>query len=612
MRLLIRLFILGMLLSIGWISVSAQVQPRWHLRVTEPDPSDIFGLNTSGHSLEAMALDGDGNVYLAGQAGNRSPQAYVAKCSGIGQLLWEKHWDGMLVDSLVVTATGNSFVSFHTIVDDVHTASLVKLDPAGNEVWRADPESDALGEGHVTSLVQNSRGELFWLAILAVSEPAGDGGEPVYRFPWIVSKFSEDGHRLWRTELPSGHLEDDGGGLRDSMAAGPDGGVVVASFRCTRLNADGTLRWTVLPPEKAVGTASIFSTAALGVSDAVLAGGEFISPDGTAALAGWRGVRNRVVGYIPGQGFLTSVGSGVWCFDDQGAERWHIWLGNSDALWPDTDQSPAFAISPSGDGWFAFAMIYDFSPSLIIWRFENDGRLRWRKKVSDLDSNRLRLSVAPDGTLVAAGGMYDSFQYSTLPTEVFSFAVEEDPAAPRVTSSPAAADWDGVTPLNLSVEAVGEALTYQWRRVWQTCAGETNSTILLKPLLGEFTEPGSYWCEVSNTHGMAASRMASVTFARPRMALGLTNDYFTDLPQLNPSPILGFESAKEIDRPFEVSTNLVDWTIGPTVTNWLKRYDGHFLSGVEIPVSGSGPEFYRLRPTGTPAGSRPGISVPTQ
>ncbi len=107
--------------------------------------------------------------------------------------------------------------------------------------------------------------------------------------------------------------------------------------------------------------------------------------------------------------------------------------------------------------------------------------------------------------------------------------------------------------------------------------------------------------------------MASVTFARPRMTVGLTNDYFsTFLTPLNPSPILGFESAKEIDQPFDVSTNLVDWTIGPVVTNWVKRYDGHFLSEVKLPVSGSGGEFYRLRPTETPAGSTPGNSVPTR
>ncbi len=474
MRLLIRHFILGLLLNIGWISVSAQVQQRWHLRVTEPNPSDTLGSNNSGHSLDAMALDGDGNVFLAGQIMGFSGGAYVTKSSGAGQVLWEKHLGPVQMDSLVVNASGNAFVSLHTITDEVNSVSLVKLDPAGNQVWRAEPETNTVGLAHISSLVQNSQGELFWLTLLAIPDPGGDVGKTAY--PWIVSKFSEDGRRLWRTELPDGHMAFGDGGLLDSLAAGPDGGVVIAGFRCTRLNFDGTVRWTVLPPIKPGESDSIFSTAAVGVSGAVLAGGEFISPEGKTTQAGWPGQHNRTVGYIPGQGFLTSVGEAIWCIDDQGQERWHIWLGNVFASSPHGDAGTmALAFPPSGDGWFVFAQ-GDYYGGLFIWRFENDGRLRWRQRVSDLGSDQVRLAAAADGTLVAAVGRYDSYGYS-LPAEVFSFAIEEDPAAPRVTSSPAAADWDGVTPLTLSVEAVGEALTYQWRRVWQTCAGETNSSI---------------------------------------------------------------------------------------------------------------------------------------
>lgn len=593
MRLLIRLFILGMLLSTDCISASAQVQQRWHLRLTEPDPNAPLGQNSSGHSIEAMALDGDGNIFLAGDTMGFSGGAYVTKCSSAGQVLWEKHFDKLLVDSLVVTGSGNSFVSLHAISNETNAVSLVKLDPIGGEVWRTDPETNTVGIAHVSSLAQNSQGDLFWLTLLAIPDPVGDPEKATY--PWIVSKFSADGRRLWRTELPSGHQPYGDGRPLESLAADPDGGVVIAGFRCTRLNGDGTLRWTVLPPLKSGEYGGIFSTVALAASGAAIAGGEVISPDGKATQAGWPGVENRVIGSIPGEGFLTSVAAGLWCIDEQGAERWHVWLGNLPATRPEAAQTPAFAFSPAGDGWFAFAQD-DYNGGLSIWRFENDGRLRWRQRVSDLSSDHLRLSATPDGKLVAAVGEYVSFGYY-LPAEVFSFSIAEDPAAPHVTRSPSAPDWDGLASLSLSVEAVGDSLSYQWRRVWQVCAGETNSTITLKPSLGSFAEPGSYWCEVSNSHGTAASRMASVTLAQPRMTVCLTNAYFSNLLQLDATPILGFESAKVIDQPFEVSTNLVDWVVGPSVTNWLKRYDGHSIAGVAMPVSGATGEYYRLRQT---------------
>ena len=372
--------------------------------------------------------------------------------------------------------------------------------------------------------------------------------------------------------------------------------MVIAGFRCTRLNADGTVRWTVLPPIRPGESDSIFCTAAVGASDGVLAGGEFISPAGEAIQAGWPGQHNRTVGYIPGQGFLSIVGESVWCIDDQGMERWHVWLDHAALIFPRGEAgTSAFAVSPSGDGWFVLAQDGLYTGGhLFVWRFENDGRLRWRQRVSDLASDRLLLSATSDGKLVAAVGQYD-FQGTYLPAEVFSFTIEENPAAPRVTRSPSAPDWDGIAPLTLSVEATGEALTYQWRRLGQVCAGETNSTITLRPSLSEPATPGSYWCEVSNPHGTAASRMASVKLAQPRMIVSLvTNDYFG-----NPSPSvtasLTFESAEEIDRPYEVSTNLVGWTLGPSLTNCFKRYDGHYESGLVLPISGSNREFYRLK-----------------
>ena len=560
------------------------------MRLTEPDPNEPFS-NKSAHSLNAMALDQGGNIYLAGQVSSPFNEGYLSKCSHEGQFLWQKNWSGVQMDSLVVAADGSALVSGHNISE--LTASLVKLDPAGNEVWRAAPENSAIAESHVTSLAQNAEGDIFWLTVVRTSEPVGNPGETEVRVAWIVSKFNKKGQRLWRIELPSGHLIDADGGLRGTLAATADGGVAVASVRCTRLNGDGTLRWTVLPSE-ALNDYGIFSTVAVGTSDSVLAGRALISASGQASSTGWLSESTRVIGHIPGQGFLTSVASAVWCIDDQGAVRWRTWVGNGFGYGIGISQAVAFALAPSGDGWFTFAGDTQGEVGMTLWRFENDGRLRWRKTWSNLHSDCVRLGAAPDGTVLVALANHDIFG-NYRPLDLFSFTVAEDSDAPRIAHSPSSAGWNGVTPLTLSVDAVGQSLSYQWRRAWQICDGETNSSIVIRPRPTEFALPGGYWCVVSNDHGTAASRMANVPLTQPRILTYFNYDGSPAVPPLPVAVALAFESDSKIARPFEFSTNLVNWQIGPAVTNWGGWYSGSLLTILTVPVSGSEREYYRLR-----------------
>lgn len=599
-----RCFLLSLLLCLGGASACAQVAERWHVRLTEPDANEPFS-NRSAHSLNAMALDQGGSIYLAGQVSSPFNEGYLAKCSHEGQLLWQTNWYGVQMDSLAVAADGSAVVSGHNISD--LTASLMKLDPAGNEVWRAVPENSAVADGHVTSLAQNAQGDIFWLTVVRTSESGGNSGETEVRVAWIVSKFNKEGQRLWRTELPGGHLLDVDGGLRGSLAATSDGGVALASVRCTRLNADGTVRWTVLPAT-ALNDNGIFSTAAVGTSDSVLAGRALISASGQATSTGWPSESTRVIGYIPGQGFLTSVASAVWCIDDQGAVRWRTWVGNGFGYGIGIYQAVDFALAPSGDGWFAFAGDIQGGVGMTLWRFENDGRLRWRKTWPNLNSDCVRLAVVPDGTVVVALANHDIFG-NYRPLDLFSFTVAEDSDAPGITHSPASAGWDAVTPLTLSVDAVGQSLSYQWRRSWQVCDGETNSSIVIRPRPTEFAMPGEYWCVVSNGHGTAASRMANVPLTQPRILTYFNPD---GSPAVPPSPValaLAFESDSEIARPFEFSTNLVDWQVGPAVTNWGGGYSGSLLAILPVPVSGSDREYYRLRPPETATEQKAGPQV---
>lgn len=157
--------------------------------------------------------------------------------------------------------------------------------------------------------------------------------------------------------------------------------------------------------------------------------------------------------------------------------------------------------------------------------------------------------------------------------------------APVITGQPVGGEYDGVTPVTLTVTATGVGLTYQW----STGPSGTKDTEIPGATSASYdAEPGEeteYYCTVTNEAGEAHSDSATVTIAPADYTANATSEYDFDpdshLQMTEPYITSILDQIASEDLPF-TDINFDTKAIRLDATQHNGRNIGHFpdASGV--------------------------------
>lgn len=155
---------------------------------------------TADHSglVRAMAVDGDGNAYLAGSTSDRGDgDALTLKLDSQGRLEWVATSDGPArgddaAVAIAIDPSGGVVVAGHFDLWTSSKAFTIKYDASGRELWRA------VLEGRPTAVAVDSRGSIY------VTGWTAPGTAP-FRGQFIA-RYASTGKELW-TRLTPGHPE---------------------------------------------------------------------------------------------------------------------------------------------------------------------------------------------------------------------------------------------------------------------------------------------------------------------------------------------------------------------------------------------------------------------
>ena len=187
-----------------------------------------------------IALDGDGNVIVAGYTGWENPEGMdylVIKYDNDGNLLWHAEYDGQgapgydYVNGLAIDADGCIFVTGESSSPDYYTDyATVKYDPDGNQLWVARHEGpdggyavphalELDGSGNVyvtgfydgpnyTTIKYDTNGTQLWVAVYDNSPiyfhcdmTVDDAGYAVVANRSVAVRYAPDGTELWAVSL---------------------------------------------------------------------------------------------------------------------------------------------------------------------------------------------------------------------------------------------------------------------------------------------------------------------------------------------------------------------------------------------------------------------------
>ena len=224
------------------VKYASNGSPLWTNRYDGPAGQDDL--------VCALALDGLGNVFVTGYSMNTNLVYDVAtiKYSSSGTALWTNRFNdsasnGAAPNSIVADAAGNTYVLAGNffVVSGVPTCTLLKYDPAGNAVWTNHYNDPADIEDGPIALAFDGAGNLL---VACGSEGYATGED------YAILKSTSDGTSLWTnrysrtfTDQPSAMTLDRAGNVivtGDSMDANSH------LYATIKYANDGTPLWTNL------------------------------------------------------------------------------------------------------------------------------------------------------------------------------------------------------------------------------------------------------------------------------------------------------------------------------------------------------------------------------
>lgn len=178
-------------------------------------------IGTFGVSVQALAVDLSGNVYLAGAS---SIQAFLLKFISNGTLEWQALWGGdghSSADALTVTPSGNILVTGYANNSN-RTGGLgmplLELDPSGRLLWERVYRVPGFADG--TGLAVDASGNIYLTGRFRLSYPPPNG--------ILLLKFNSTGYLLWQAGDSSTTGQDYGVGILVDSAGRP---IIAGSVR---------------------------------------------------------------------------------------------------------------------------------------------------------------------------------------------------------------------------------------------------------------------------------------------------------------------------------------------------------------------------------------------
>lgn len=356
----------------------------------------------SDEEVNAVGMDGAGNVYVAGRIYGEFPgyqnsilgggwDAFVSKWSGDGKRRWTLQLGtgmGTNIRDIAVDQAGNQYVAGTTggalpgqTNSGAPDAFLRKYDTNGNELWTRQFGSAAHDEA-VSVKLDNTNN------IFVVWYPSGiGGGRP------SIHKYDNNGNLLWTRLLadntePAGFAIDAVGnfylaGITDSALPGETfaGGLSDAYLR--KYDSSGNESWT-----RQFGTSNEDHALAVEVDNKF-----------NVYVAG------RTMGSLPGKTFEgPPFDAFIRKYDNAGNELWTDEFG---AVGDGFDEIRGISIDGIGNVYVAGAS----GPDALVRKYNSNGDVLWSRQLGGgffADYAR-DATLTSDGKLLAAGFTYGSF-----------------------------------------------------------------------------------------------------------------------------------------------------------------------------------------------------------
>ena len=191
---------------------------------------------------QAIAVDGSGNVYVAGYSGGD----YVTiKYDTSGQEQWVARYNGGSARAIAVDSSGNVYVTGQSVGSGGSLDyATIKYDSAGQEQWVARYDGPANGDDSASSLVVDSSGNVY-----VTGESLGLGTALDY----ATIKYNSAGQQEWAARYNGPANGDDYAAYAGAIALDGTGNVYVTGgsaglgtyddYATIKYNSAGQQQW---------------------------------------------------------------------------------------------------------------------------------------------------------------------------------------------------------------------------------------------------------------------------------------------------------------------------------------------------------------------------------
>ena len=289
--------------------------------------------------VKGMAVDAAGNVYVVGDSSGHEGRAESAtlKYGSDGDLLWaarssESDGGGLSLSAIAVDSDGNVYVAGRKTQEAGNSDFVtIKYDSDGNRLWTAYRDWGANDDARFLTLDSQGHAYVAGSSLRYAQDPGKTAHEDV-----ALVKYAHDGKELWTASFNGGSVTDD---VASAMRIDLEGHVYVtatsygemsdgssADFTTLKYDSDGRQLWSA--PYQGIGeTADAVYDAILDSSGAVyVLGYERGGPDRESWLITLKFDADGNGQWVMRHEGMATAGAGALAVDDLGA----VWISGSD------------------------------------------------------------------------------------------------------------------------------------------------------------------------------------------------------------------------------------------------------------------------------------------
>jgi len=164
---------------------------------------------------DALVLDDDGNVYVAGSSATfvAGDDLVVLKYDSSGHLLWVARYNGPgntsdTAEALRVDKAGNVYVTGYSYnAQNNFDAVTIKYDAKGNELWVARYDGPGHDEDRGQDLILDASGNVYVTGFATTDCFLDPTGDILCRYAGLTIKYSPAGEQLWADLYSTGTNE---------------------------------------------------------------------------------------------------------------------------------------------------------------------------------------------------------------------------------------------------------------------------------------------------------------------------------------------------------------------------------------------------------------------